>query len=79
MPTSCSSRARVPDAPDTVLINTRSSAACFIVPRAGPGEAWSRRPARRSLIGCPRWSCGSHLACAGRASLQGQERLKKGL
>ena len=29
-----------------------------------PGEARSRRPGCRSHFGCPRWSCGSHLACA---------------
>ena len=40
----------------------------FHCPRTGPGEARSRRRARRSHFGCPRWSCGSHLACAGRAS-----------
>jgi hypothetical protein len=34
-----------------------------------PGGVSSRGPACRSHIGCPRWSCGSHLACAGRASL----------
>ena len=44
-----------------------------------PGEARFRRPGRRSHIGCPRWSCGSHLACAARASPRGQERLKRGL
>jgi len=44
------------------------SAACFIAGKADPGEARSRRPARRSHFGCPRKSCGSHLACAGRAS-----------
>ena len=29
----------------------------------------------RSHIGCPRLSCGSHLACAGRAASLGEERL----
>ena len=33
-----------------------------------PGEARSRRPGCRSHFGCPRWSCGSHLACVARAS-----------
>jgi hypothetical protein len=48
-------------------------------PGRPPGEVSSRRPVCRSHIGCPRWSCGSHLACAGRASLSGLERLKRGL
>ena len=47
--------------------------------RTVPGGVLSRRPACRSHIGCPRWSCGSHLACAGRASLDGRERLERGL
>jgi hypothetical protein len=52
-----------------VLIeHVRSSAACFIDLGPVPGEAWSRRPARPSHFGCARWSCDSHLACAGRAS-----------
>src|SRR3954466_16029886 len=43
--------------PDTGLkawLVYRTSAACFIESRTGPGEARFRRPARRSLIGCPR-------------------------
>jgi len=54
--------------PEAASAFTRSSAACCIASRTDPGEARSRRPARRSHFGCPGWSCGSHLACAGRAS-----------
>jgi hypothetical protein len=45
-----------------------SSATCFIASGPVPGQARFRRPGCRSLIGCPRWSCGSLLACAVRAS-----------
>lgn len=47
----------------------RIAAACSIDPGPVPGEARSRRPGRRSHFGCPRWSCGSHLARVTRASL----------
>ena len=50
------------------LMSARSSATCSIDPGPVPGEARSRRPGCRSHIGCPRWSCGSHLACVARAS-----------
>jgi hypothetical protein len=60
-------------------MSARIAAACCIAPRSGPGEARTRRRVRRSHCGCPRWSCGSHLACADPASHLGLERLKKGL
>ena len=47
--------------------NARYSATCSLALGPVPGEARSRRPVRRSHFGCPRWSCGSHLACADRA------------
>jgi hypothetical protein len=55
-----------PEASETAWL---SAATCLLAAGPVPGKARSRRPVCRSLCGCPRMSCGSHLACAGRASL----------
>jgi len=39
----------------------------------------SRRPGCRSHIGCPRWSCGSHLACAVSGVTPGRGEAQEGL
>jgi len=45
----------------------------------GRARLRSRCSGCRSLIGCPCWLCGSHLACAVPCTAQGGERLKRGL
>lgn len=61
------------------LNTTRTSATCFIDLRPWPGQASVEAPGLSLSFGCPRWSCGSHLACAARASPHSGERLKRGL
>ena len=59
-------------------MNARTSATCLIALWPVPGEARSRRPGCRSHIGCPRWSCGSHVACADPGVAPGRGEAQEG-